>query len=72
MEKKISQSIKFCLIDAVKLYINFKSDISIGFKIFLFILIQNLMYIRIYKSGQLYVSDTKVILFHKEYWQTKS
>lgn len=39
MEKKISQSIKFCLIDAVKLYINFKSDISIGFKIFLFILI---------------------------------
>lgn len=72
MEKKISQSIKFCLIDAVKLYINFKSDISIGFKIFLFILIQNLMYIRIYKSGQLCVSDTKVILFDEEYWQTKS
>lgn len=38
MEKKISQNIKFCLIDAVKPYINLKNDISIDFKIFLFIL----------------------------------
>lgn len=38
MEKKISQNIKFCLINAVKPYINLKNNISIDFKIFLFIL----------------------------------